>query len=63
MASKKKDKDKIKEESKKKKLAKKILENKGIDFETWLEEQYQNIIDENVDLLISSLEVSMELEN
>jgi len=63
MASKKKDKDKIKEESKKKKLAKKILENKGIDFEAWLEEQYQNIIDENVDLLISSLEVSMELEN
>ena len=63
MASKKKDKDKIKEESKKKKLAKKILENKGIDFEEWLEEQYQNIIDENVDLLISSLEVSMELEN
>ena len=63
MASKKKDKDKIKEESKKKKLAKKILENKGIALEAWLEEQYQNIIDENIDLLISSLEVSMELEN
>lgn len=63
MASKKKDKDKVKDESKKAKLAKKILENKGISFDVWLEEQYQNIIDENVDLLISSLEISTELEN
>ncbi|MDU2674221.1 MAG: hypothetical protein E7C50_00385 [Clostridium sp.] len=63
MASKKKDKDKVKDESKKAKLAKKILENKGISFDVWIEEQYQNIIDENVDLLISSLEISTELEN
>jgi len=63
MSVKKKGKDKFKEESQKQKLAKKILENKGIDFEVWLEEQYQNIIDENVDLLISSLETLTELEN
>lgn len=51
-----------KETSKKEKLAKQILENQGINFDDWKEEQYQKVIDESVDLLISSLKTSKELE-
>lgn len=47
--------------SKNEKLARQILENKGIKFDDWLEEQYQNIIDENIELLISSLLTAKEL--
>ena len=50
-----------KAKSKNEKLARQILENKGIKFDDWLEEQYQNIIDENIELLISSLLTAKEL--
>lgn len=50
-----------KAKSKNEKLARQILENKGIEFDDWLEEQYQNIIDENIELLISSLLTAKEL--
>ncbi|MBY0757175.1 hypothetical protein K5V21_17225 [Clostridium sardiniense] len=50
-----------KEENQKQKLAKQILENKGINFDEWQEKQYQKVIDENVELLINSLVTSKEL--
>nr|WP_209013994.1 hypothetical protein [Clostridium perfringens] len=50
-----------KAKSKNEKLARQILENKGIKFDDWLEEQYQNIIDENIEMLISSLLTAKEL--
>ena len=50
-----------KAKSKNEKLARQILENKGIEFDDWLEKQYQNIIDENIELLISSLLTAKEL--
>ncbi|MBM7835613.1 hypothetical protein [Clostridium sardiniense] len=52
---------KVKEEKNKQKLAKQILENKGINFDEWQEKQYQKVIDENVELLINSLVTSKEL--
>lgn len=52
-----------KEENRKQKLAKQILENKGINFYDWQEKQYQKVIDENVELLINSLQTSKELDD
>ena len=49
-------------ESKKQKLAKQLLKNKGIDFDSWIEDQCQKVIDDNVDLLITSLQTTKELE-
>lgn len=63
MAAKKGKEEKKKERiGKKEKLARQILENKGIDFDTWLEEQFQNLADDNVELLITSLQTTKELE-
>ncbi|WWU65622.1 hypothetical protein QJR26_04470 [Clostridium baratii] len=63
MASKKGKEEKKKERiGKKEKLARQILENKGIDFDTWLEEQFQNVADDNIELLVNSLKTSKELE-
>ncbi|BDU93161.1 hypothetical protein [Clostridium perfringens] len=47
--------------SKNEKLARQILENKGIKFEDWLEEKYQDVINENIELIISSLLTAKEL--
>lgn len=49
-------------ESKKQKLAKQLLKNKGIDFDSWIEDQCQKVIDDNVELLITSLQTTKELE-
>lgn len=49
-------------ESKKQKLAKQLLKNKGIDFDSWLEKQCEKVIEENVELLITSLQTTKELE-
>ncbi|WWU63280.1 hypothetical protein QJR26_09575 [Clostridium baratii] len=63
MAAKKGKEEKKKERiGKKEKLARQILENKGIDFDTWLEEQFQNVADDNIELLVNSLKTSKELE-
>lgn len=50
-------------ESRKQKLARQVLKNKGIDFDSWLEEQCEKVIDENVELLITSLQTTKELED
>lgn len=47
--------------SKNEKLARQILENKGIKFEDWLEEKYQDLISENIELIINSLLTTKEL--
>ncbi|WP_338631275.1 hypothetical protein [Clostridium baratii] len=63
MAAKKGKEEKKKERiGKKEKLARQILENKGIDFDTWLEEQFQNVADDNIELIVNSLKTSKELE-
>ncbi|MBU5228132.1 hypothetical protein KQI36_15985 [Clostridium senegalense] len=48
-------KKKVNNESKE--LAKTILNVKGIDYDEWLEEKHKEIINENVSLLIESLQV------
>lgn len=45
-----------KEERQRKQFAEKLLQIKGIDYDTWLDEQHQNIIKDNQDLVIMALE-------
>lgn len=43
------------EQNQNKRLATAILKTKGVKMEDWLDEQYQAIIAENTDLLISTM--------
>lgn len=45
-----------KEQKQKKVLAEKLLRVSNIDYDTWLEEQHQKIIEENQELIFSALD-------